>query len=305
MEKIRFPSRGVECAGDLFLPVGSGDGNRRPAIVLGQGFSSVKDGVLEQARYFAERGYVTLAIDYRTFGESDGEPRGQVFPLEEVEDFRSGLSYLELRDEVDPARIGLWGTSFAGGIVIYAAAMDRRVAAVVAQMPVVDGRRWLRSLRTSEQWEQLLDLVEEDRRRRFATGEGGRIPAIASFRSGEMCAMPTDDEITAASLAGLEIYPHARADITIESIERVIEYSPASVIHLVAPRPLCIVTTAGYDIVHPLDQIQDAFARALEPKKLVLVRCRQMDMYVPPRMYEGLEAAVSWFDEHLVAARVG
>jgi cephalosporin-C deacetylase-like acetyl esterase len=38
-------------------------------------------------------------------------------------------------DGIDPERIGIWGTSFAGGHVLVVAATDRRVRAIVSQVP--------------------------------------------------------------------------------------------------------------------------------------------------------------------------
>ena len=73
--------------------------------MVGHGFSIVKEALVEEGRYFSQAGYVTPAIDYRTFGESEGEPRSQLFPLNEVEDFRNAISYLQSRDEVDPQRV--------------------------------------------------------------------------------------------------------------------------------------------------------------------------------------------------------
>ena len=158
-EKVTFRSEGVRCAADLYLPEGHARSLPRPGLVMGHGFSIVREALVEQARYLVKAGYVALAIDYRTFGESEGEPRGQLFPLNEVEDFRNGISYLQGREEVSPERIGIWGTSFGGAVVIYTAAVDRRVKAVVAQVPVVNGRRWMQALRTSEQWLDLLDRL--------------------------------------------------------------------------------------------------------------------------------------------------
>ena len=106
VQKVKFKSGGLNCAGDLYLPDERRDG-RRPALVIGHGFSFVKEALVEEGGYFSRAGYVTLAIDYRSFGESEGEPRGQLFPLNEVEDYRNAISYLQTRDEVDPQRIGI------------------------------------------------------------------------------------------------------------------------------------------------------------------------------------------------------
>src|SRR5712692_2998035 len=130
VQKVKFKSGGLNCAGDLYLPDERRDG-RRPALVIGHGFSFVKEALVEEGGYFSRAGYVTLAIDYRSFGESEGEPRGQLFPLNQVEDFRNGVSFLQRADGVNRERIGIWGTSNSGGTVIYAAAVDPRIKAVV------------------------------------------------------------------------------------------------------------------------------------------------------------------------------
>ena len=52
-----------------------------------------------------------------------------------------------------------------------------------------------------------------------------------------------------------------------ESIEKIIEFNPEAVIHQISPRPLCIVVTAGYDMIHPIEHIFDAYKKANEPRK--------------------------------------
>ncbi len=299
MQKVRFPSGGVLCAGDLYLPDEPSTQGPRAGLVIGHGFSFVKEVLSEEARYFTDAGYVVLAIDYRTFGESEGEPRGQLFPLNEVEDYRNAISYLQTRREVDPERIGIWGTSFGGAVVIYTAAVDRRVKAVVAQVPVVNGRRWMQALRTSAQWLELLDKLEEDRRRRFETGQGARVPVSGRGDQGVFCAMPADEQIVSFLERAKTEVKTWRPDITLESVERIIEFNPESVIHQIAPRPLCIVATAGYDMIHPIEHILDAYQKAREPKKLHLLPFNQLDLYSEPGRGVAMRCAIEWFSQYL------
>jgi uncharacterized protein len=219
-QPVKFTSGGINCAGDLYLPPGFNQSRKFPGLVLGHGTAQTKKSLVEQGEYFARAGYVVLAIDYRSFGESEGEPRGQLFPLIQVEDFRNGVSFLQRLPGLDPEGIGIWGTSNSGGIVIYAAAVDRRIKAVVAQVPVVDHYRWMRWLRSQREWWELLARVEEDRQRRYDTGEGARIP-VSTLDT--FCYRPLLQSMIAKTRAALErtgkppLAPGA-TDVLLESV---------------------------------------------------------------------------------------
>jgi cephalosporin-C deacetylase-like acetyl esterase len=62
-----------------------------------------------------------------------------LIPRTQVADWRRAISYLETRPEVDPTRLGLWGTSYSGGHAIVVGATDRRARCVVAQVPTISG----------------------------------------------------------------------------------------------------------------------------------------------------------------------
>jgi fermentation-respiration switch protein FrsA (DUF1100 family) len=299
VEKVKFKSGGINCLGDLYTPEGHRAGSRGPALVIGHGFSMVREALVEEAGYFQRAGYLTLAIDYRTFGDSEGEPRGQLFPLNESEDYRNAISYLETREEVDPSRIGIWGTSFGGAMVIYTGAVDRRAKAVVAQVPVVNGRRWMQSLRTSDLWLELLDKLDDDRRRRFRTGEGARLPVTGLANQGTFCAMPADAPILTFLEEAKKNLKTWRSDLVLESVEKIIEFNPESVIHQISPRPLCIVVTAGYDMIHPIEHILDAYQKANEPKKIALLPYDQLGFYTEPGRGEAMRVAIEWFNQYL------
>src|SRR5258706_7293939 len=128
---------GVTLRGWLFVPGAKGPA---PAITMAHGYAGVKEHGLERfARTFADAGFVVLLHDHRTFGASDGEPRQDVDPWRQIADWRRAISFLESRPEVDSRRIGLWGTSYAGGHAIVLGATDRRLRCVVAQVPTISG----------------------------------------------------------------------------------------------------------------------------------------------------------------------
>jgi dienelactone hydrolase len=135
-EDVEFAVEGdVTLRGWLFVAEGPG---LHPGITMAHGYAGVREHGLERfARVFAEAGFVVLVHDHRGFGASEGEPRFDVDPWRQIADWRSAISYLESHPTVDPDRIGLWGTSYAGGHAIVLGATDRRLRAVVAQVPTI------------------------------------------------------------------------------------------------------------------------------------------------------------------------
>jgi pimeloyl-ACP methyl ester carboxylesterase len=132
------------CAADLYRP--DGPTGPVPCLVMGHGFSGTKG----LARVYAERfaaGFAVLVFDYRHFGASGGEPRQIVDVDKQREDYHAAVRFARTAAGIDPERIALWGTSLSGGHVIAVAAEDPRIAAVVAQVPLLDARRTGRTTR--------------------------------------------------------------------------------------------------------------------------------------------------------------
>jgi hypothetical protein len=62
----------------------------------------VKEQVAGQyAQRIAKAGYITLAIDHRHFGGSDGMPRQHEEPAKKMEDFKNAISFLSSLNDVD------------------------------------------------------------------------------------------------------------------------------------------------------------------------------------------------------------
>ncbi|CAL5229605.1 g12965 [Coccomyxa viridis] len=138
---VHFPSQGLQLEGWLYTPKGMQQ--RPPIVVAAHGIAGQKDMGLEPfAELFATKGMAVLLFDYRNFGGSEGEPRNWVSPKRHLQDWDAALDYVRssLAAEVDITRIGLWGTSFAGGHVLVTAAKEgTNVTAVVSQVPHLSG----------------------------------------------------------------------------------------------------------------------------------------------------------------------
>jgi len=301
-QAVQFKSEGINCAGDLYTPPGFSSSGNYPALVIGHGTAQTKKSLVGQGEFFSLAGYVVLAIDYRSFGESEGEPRGQLFPLLQVEDFRNGVSFLQRTPGVNRDRIGIWGTSNSGGTVIYAAAVDPRIKAVVSQVPVVNHFRWMRWLRSVKEWRELLDRVEEDRQRRYDTGVGARIPVstLDTFCYRPLLQTMIERTKQAMERVGKPPLAPGAPDVLLESVEKALEFDATSVIDRIAPRALSIITTKNDD-AHPFEQIVEAHEMAREPKSLTLLDMYVLDVYSEPGLSIVLSKAVEWYDKFLKA----
>ena len=142
-ERIWLRSGDAECAAVLVRPTTDGP---VPCVVLAHGFGALKEGgPIRVAERYAAAGYAGLAFDYRHFGESGGEPRQLIDIGRQLDDWRAMVDHARRLAGIDSERVALWGSSFAGGHVLEVAADDPRVAAVVSQVPHVDGVETLRA----------------------------------------------------------------------------------------------------------------------------------------------------------------
>ena len=129
----------------------------RPCVVMAHGIGGTRDsGLAPFAEAFAEAGLDVLLFDYRSFGASTGEPRQLGWPPRHRDDYRAAVAFARGLDGVDPERIVLWGTSWSGGHIVYVAADDPRIAAVISQAADLDGLRTLREISRYADWGQLL-----------------------------------------------------------------------------------------------------------------------------------------------------
>jgi acetyl esterase/lipase len=299
---VRFQSEGITCEGDLYLPEGFDPAARCPALVIGHGFTVARTSLVEEGRLFAESGYVTLAIDYRHFGTSGGTPRGRLWPLNETEDFKSAIDWLETQPGVDGNRIGIWGTSFGGAIVTHVAAYDIRVKACVAQAPILDGGYWFRSLNREADYLAIRRYLIEARRKRFAGGADVSMP-LGKLPDDGFVPMPPDpqmiEDVTEWYAKTGNPLMHSAAELTIESLERVAEFDTVRAASKIAPRAYAIVQLTGHDVYHPQAPIQEAYKLAGEPKRMFSIPIAQLDCYKPDGRARTIGAAIEFFDTYL------
>jgi len=115
---IDYPSDGLKITGVMQIPVGEGS---FPVIVMNHGFFArsvynTGDGTDRSSAFLAERGYITLASDYRSWGASDeGE---SFFYSGLVIDVINLLNAIPSIPQADSTRVGIWGHSMGGGVTM-------------------------------------------------------------------------------------------------------------------------------------------------------------------------------------------
>lgn len=295
-QSIEFMSKGLRCKGLKFLPADLKGGEKRPCIVLAHGFSAVKEMYFtDYAQAFANAGFVAIVFDYRFQGESEGEPRGQIFPWEQIEDFRNAITFAQTQPEVNAEKIGVFGSSYSGGHVICLGALDRRIKAVASQVPLVDGWTNFQAIVPRAAGAGMLKYLEGDRIERFKSGKVNYLPVVAEDNN---AVLNTSDSFKWFTETGKKKAPRWENRVTVESIEKFIEYSPATYIARIAPTPF-LMMVAENDVLTPTDVAINAFENAREPKKLVILPGGHFDAYVSG-FAQSSGSAISWYKQWLM-----
>ena len=293
---VEFDAEGVLLRGWHYVPDGAS--GPVPTIVMAHGFSAVKEMYLDRfAEAFSAAGLGALVFDNRNFGASDGEPRQEIDPWEQVRDYRHAISYACTLPEVDADRIGIWGSSYSGGHVLVVGAIDRRVKCVVGQVPLISGHRNARRIVRADFIGPVGGMFDDDRARRYSGEPPAMIPVVNADPMAPS-ALPTPDSYTWFTETGASRAPSWRNEVTLRSVEMFWEYEPGAYVQYVSPTPLLIVAAKG-DHLTVSDLAIEAYEQAREPKRLVILPGGHFDAYVAG--FDGAAgAAIDWFTEHLL-----
>lgn len=298
---VEFNAEGTTLRGWFYAP----DGVRgpTPTLVMAHGFSAVKEMYLDAyAEVFATAGLGALVFDNRNFGASDGEPRQEIDPWVQVRDYRHAITYARTLPEVDRDRIGIWGSSYSGGHVLVVGAIDRRVKCVVSQVPLVSGYRNILRLVRADFLAPTRAQLDADREARFADQPPAMMPVVAEDPMAPS-ALPTADSYQWFTETGRTRAPAWRNEVTLRTVEMLMEYEPGTYIDRISPTPLQMIVAAG-DHLAVADEAFAAYSRALEPKKLVVLPGGHFDAYVGAGFEQASGAARDWFVQHLRAAAI-
>jgi cephalosporin-C deacetylase len=138
---------GRRIRGRYYVPSDPPHRGRFPALLTVPGYSGFN--MTPPPVHMAMAGFAVLALFPRYQGPTEDErrlPHGTklTYHIADPERFSyrgaymdcvRGVDFLAGRPEVDPERIGMWGTSQGGGLTLATAALDGRIAAAAADLP--------------------------------------------------------------------------------------------------------------------------------------------------------------------------
>lgn len=300
-QPVSFQSGDARCAGVHLAGEGDAfadEAGRRPCVVMAHGFGGTVDsGLLPFAERFAQAGLDALAFDYRHFGASEGEPRQLLSIPGQLEDYAAAIACARGLAGIDPDRIVVWGSSYAGGHVVPAAVADGRVVAVISQVPAMDGVATMRSaLRTAgvARTARMLALAVRDAIAGMRGGEPLTAPAVGA--PGTVAFMTTpDSEPGMLAVAGPTWKNAVAARIALHAGM----YRPG----LQADRLPCpiLIQIAAEDAVAPVKAAQDTAFRAGGRAEVRTYPIGHFDIYLGAPFEQAVADQLHFLRSHLAA----
>jgi pimeloyl-ACP methyl ester carboxylesterase len=299
MDEITFISGRDRCAAWHFRAGGDAFATARgvPCLVMAPGFAGTRDtnALMAYARGFAAAGLDVVLFDYRGFGGSEGSPRQLVSASRQRRDYRAAIAAARQVPGVDPERIVLWGISYSGGHAVRVAAEDKRVAAVIALTPAIDGVAVLAQLARNVGPRQLLRTAAHgmrDAQRAMTRRRPHVVPMVGAPGSHAIFAMDGAEQ-DYSEVAG----PSWRNEVCARTAFEVAFNRPIRF----APRVRCplLVQAGTADRIAPLATARRAAASAGVHAELREYPFDHVDVYTEPAHQRLLDDQIDFLDRHL------
>ena len=276
-------SEGTRMAAEVFAPK-KPKSEKLPTILMSHGWGGTAAHLRTDAVAFARAGYLVVTFDYRGWGKSDSrlvladkklerndgkliaevkEVREVVDPIDQTTDILNAIHWVAGEKQCDRDRIGLWGSSYSGGHVVYVAARDPRVKAFVSQVGAMDSR-----------W-----AIANPAMRQYTFSQG-------TARTRGQIGYPKPLE-KFGTLTGAPV------------IEKLATYAPIEDIGRCKDCAKLFIIAENEELFDNKQNAILAYERATGVKKLVIVKgIKHYGIYNEAREQAQREA-IAWFDEHL------
>jgi uncharacterized protein len=289
--KANVMSEGVRLTAELYSPKAAA-GKQLPTIIMSHGWGGTVANLRREALDFAHAGYLIIAFDYRGWGASDSrviltspepskkdgnkftaevmEIREVVDPLEQTQDIFNVIHWAMGEPQVDKNRIGLWGSSYSGGHVVYVAAHDPRVKCIVSQVGAMDSRPKAQLASAGTEADQYKMAYDEATKR--ARGEIG---------------YPAPRARVIGNLQGAPIR------------EKLLRYAPVDDAPMIKNCAMLFVVAEKEELFDNAQHAKLVFDRAREPKKYVVIPgITHYGVYTTARE-QATKIEIEWYDQHL------
>ena len=284
---VRYKNRyGIEIAGDLYTPKKLDNSKLYKAIVVGPPYGGVKEqGPGVYCNELAKRNFICLGFDPSFNGESGGEFRHVSSTDIFVEDFSAGVDYLGSLRFVDRNKIGGIGICGSGGFLLGAAAIDKRIKAVITSaMYDIPG---FGNSADNSTWQNTINNLAEQRWKDIDNGlplyissfwdnreyNNDKIPPLK-----EGVILDNYEEWYKFYVTKRGHHPRATGGFTETSLYSINNFPATYHIDKISPRPILFITG---DIAHSKSFSENAYSNAKEPKELHIVQgnCMHIDLY--------------------------
>ncbi|HCR0084092.1 TPA: alpha/beta hydrolase [Klebsiella aerogenes] len=306
-QSVTFRNSTWQVAATIRFPDGFDANQKYPTIVCAHPISSCKEQTsgAVYGQKLAEAGFITLAFDASTQGESGGEPRFSENPATRVEDFRCAIDYLVTLPYVDEERIGVLGVCGGGGYAVSAATTDHRFRAVATVVAANYGRI-MRGGDSSP--DAALRTIEALGRQRTAEARGAT-PLVVGY-------IPADgDELARTGIEDIDIteavdyyttprgqQPGSPNKLRFTSTIPVLNWDAFAFTEKLLIQPLHIVIG---DVPGGFGSYRDGYelyqrARSVEKTLQVVKGASHYDLYDRPEATDqALEQIIPFFNKHL------
>lgn len=291
---IEFLSDGSKLVGSLYLP-DQLPAEPVPGVVACSGYLGLNT---IYPRLFAtaltRQGFAVLGFDYRSTGESEGEP-GRILIEEETRDIQDGLGFLEAQEMVDEERLALvaWGMGCAAALP--AALEDSRARAVACLNGFYHGRKFLEARHEAPALAALEARLEADKAARSAGERGEWVEPFTVY--------PLDPATAQEVKENLEPVEHFGPKTALELLESILAVDLEPRVAGLAPRPLFVGHGAANEL-HPIEPVFELFARAAVPKTMHVIDGKHNDFMQEenPRYQALMRVVGAWLRAALTAA---
>ncbi|MGQ0626348.1 MAG: alpha/beta hydrolase [Sporichthyaceae bacterium] len=298
LPEITFDSHGARCAA-WHLGAESGaltTTEGRPAVIMGHGFGATRDaGLLPYAERFAGAGADVVVFDYRGYGTSGGEPRQDVNHLRHRQDYHAAVAHARALPGIDPDRIVLWGSSYAGGHVLPVAVKDGRIAAVISQGAAMDGARALVLMTRTAGIGHVLRITGWALRDLAATATGRRpflVPVVGEPGSRAVITAPGSMQGYGAIMG-----PTFRNEMRARGILGIAANRPVTSARKLTCPSLFVI--AEGDNVAPAAAVKSAARKAGSRAEILTLDVGHFDIYVGQTFQTSVAAQVEFMVRHL------